>query len=144
DIKGGDLQGYKRQKPGFDSVREELEGAIADHGEAAGIHPKVYDGFQKKTVILKRIRELKPAVAKLYEVLNESEVYYEDAREGDIIRMAKSILSAAHLDSKPALLAVFEETLKYRSQYAEKAAATRRKNEEARAVEADHVESNGK
>ncbi len=136
DIKGGDLQGYKRQKPGIEGVIQELESAFTAHGDAAGIHPNVYQSFTAKTALLSQIRALRPVVAKLHEVLSESEVYYEDAREGDIIRMSKAILDAANHDNKPSLLAVFEKTLTYRSQYAEKAAATRRKNEEAKANDA--------
>ena len=131
DLPGGDMQGYQRQKPGFDLVVAELESVMAAHGDEAGIHASVYEGFKDKTALLTQIRALKPAVAKLYEVLGESEVYYEDSRERDITRMAKNVLDAAHHEGKNALLALFEKTLTYRSQYAEKAAATRRKNEEA-------------
>jgi hypothetical protein len=131
DIRGGDMQGYMRQKPGFDLVGPELERVMATHGDEAGIHPGVYGSFKEKTALLSQIRALKPAVAKLYEVLCESEVYYEDSRERDITRMAKNVLDAAHHEGKASLLPLFEKTLSYRSQYADKAAATRRKNEDA-------------
>lgn len=131
DIRGGDLQGYQRQKPGFDLVVAELARVMPTNGDAAGIHANVYQAFNDKTALLTQIRSLKPAVAKLYEVLCESEVYYEDSRERDVTRMAKTVLDAAHHEDKAPLLAVFEEMLRYRSQYAEKGAATKRKNEEA-------------
>ncbi|MDC0747514.1 hypothetical protein [Polyangium mundeleinium] len=132
DIKGGDLQGYKREKPGLLEVLVELASAIPSHGDAAGIHPNTYDQIVQTTEVLTHIRALKPAAAKLVEILNESEVYYEDLREGQIIRVAKNALDTAKLENKPGILASFEKTMKYRSQYAEKAAATRRKNEEAK------------
>ncbi|UQA61820.1 hypothetical protein [Polyangium aurulentum] len=132
DVKGGDLQGYKREKPGIAEVLEELASAIPSHGDAAGIHPNTYQQIVEATEVLAQIRALKPAAAKLLEILNESEVYYEDLREGQIIRIAKSAIDTARLENKPSLLANFEKTMKYRSQYGEKAAATRRKNEEAK------------
>jgi hypothetical protein len=131
DIMGGEIQGYQRQKPGFDLAAAELESVMATHGDAAGIHASVYGGFKEKTALLTQIRTLKPAVAKLLEVLCESEIYYEDSRERDITRMAKTVLDAAHHEGKASLLPLFEKTLSYRSQYADKAAATRRKNEDA-------------
>jgi hypothetical protein len=132
DIKGGDLQGYKREKPGLAEVLEELASAMPSHGDAAGIHPNTYEQIVQATQLLSQIRALKPAAAKLVEILNESEVYYEDLREGQIIRVAKNAIDTAKLENKAGILASFEKTMKYRSQYAEKAAATRRKNEEAK------------
>ena len=66
DMKGGDLQGCKRQKPGLEAVIEELSQGVAVHGDAAGIHPSVYQSFGAKTALLAQIRALKPAAAKLY------------------------------------------------------------------------------
>ena len=71
DIRGGDLQGYQRQKPGFELVLAELVSVMATNGDEAGIHASVYQGFTDKTTLLTQIRTLKPAVAKLYEVLCE-------------------------------------------------------------------------
>jgi hypothetical protein len=123
-----DKQGYCREKPGLLAVIDELPDAIAKYSEPAKIHMGIYLGFLEKTEIINNIRAIKPVVAKLHEALEESELFYEDAREADIARIAKDVLDA--VAQCPDILAAFEDTLKYRSQYAEKAVATRRKNEE--------------
>jgi hypothetical protein len=126
----GGMQRCKRQKPGFDDVCLELADTVETFGDAAGIHPKLYAGFLQKTEYLARIRALLPAIKALYEAMVESELYYEDAREGDIIRMVKCVLDAHGHSDQPGLLAAFEKTIKYRSQYAKKSANTRRKKKE--------------
>lgn len=128
-LKDGEMQGCQRQKPGVEEVQAELKLAMPVYGAMAGIHPNVYQDFEKKTDLLTQIRAAKLEVGQLYEALCESEVFYEDVTERDLIRMSKMVVDTAHHDNNPGLLAVFEKTLKYRSQYAEKAAATRRKKE---------------
>jgi hypothetical protein len=69
---------------------------------------------------------------KLAEVLRETEIALEHAREGDVAVMAKAIQTTAqHIDAT--VTGTFENTLHYYSQIGDKAAATRRKNEEAKA-----------
>jgi hypothetical protein len=135
DIIAGDLSGYKREKPGIEEVVVELPAAIALHGDAARLHPSLLDGFQTNTMILGKIRALRPLVAKLLEVLEESEIFYEDAREADIVRIATAVLAVARYEDSPALLAAFEKTLTYRAQYAKKGLATRKQNEKPKKTE---------
>lgn len=132
NIKTDDKQGYRREKPGLDAVIEELPNAMAQYAEPAAIHMGVYQGFLAKTETIRNIRSLRPVVAALNEALEDSELFYEEAREADIVRIAKDVLDA--VGEFPDILAAFEKTMKYRSQYAEKAVATRRKNEEEAAA----------
>lgn len=129
DIRDKQRQGFRREKPGFADVEAELAVAMPAVGDQAGIHASVYQGFVDKTQLLGEIRKWLPMVAKLHEALEESLIFYEDAREGDIKRIADAVESAASQTAKSNLLSHFDKTLQYRSQYAEKAAATRRKNE---------------
>ena len=132
DIAAGELQAYKREKPGIEEVEVELPAAFALHGEAARLHPALLESFQKNTLTLAQIRAILPLAMKLVEVLQESEVFYEDAREADIVRIVTAIRAVAQYEDSPALLAGFEKTIEYRAQYGKKAAATRRQNEAAK------------
>ncbi|MDI1430049.1 hypothetical protein [Polyangium sorediatum] len=129
DVRSGGLNRYRRSKPGIERVLGELAKAMPAHGDEARIHADTYKEILETAETLALIRKDKHGVVKLAEVLCESEVYHEDRLESLISRLGKSVIDSAHDDKKPGLLAVFEETLTYRSMYADKAAATRKKNE---------------
>ncbi|MDC0748389.1 hypothetical protein [Polyangium mundeleinium] len=132
DLTNGTLTGAQREKPGFLGVFDELSKAIPQYGETLGMHPGIWLNIVDKTATLDEIRALKKDVLKLAEVLEESELYYEDAREADISRIGQFVdATARHGD--PSVQAAFNKTLEYRSQYAKKAADKRRKNKQARA-----------
>lgn len=135
DIKGGDMQGFRRSKPGIDGVISELSQVMPLHGDDARIHPSTYQEITTTLTLLTKIAELRPDADKLAEVLRESQVFYEDKLEALLSRVGKNVIDTAKEEEKPGLLAIFEKTLRYRAQYAEKAAATRRKNEEAQGTE---------
>jgi hypothetical protein len=127
DYAPGAQVGLKHEKPGIDDVLKELaaakNGALAD----AGIAPDVVTRIETRTTKLKEIRDRKLDAKKLYEGLSETEAHLENAREGDIAVVARGAQTAAqHLDAGTA--AQFEATLKYYSQIADKAVATRKKN----------------
>jgi hypothetical protein len=128
-----DLHGLQQEKPGMGSVIAELAGAIPKYGDAANIHPKVYASFLANTEVIATLRALKPVVALIYQAIEHSEIHYEDAREFNIAVMVNNVIDAARADNT--LLSAFKDTIEYRSQYADKAAATRRKNEELKALE---------
>ncbi|MDI1476651.1 hypothetical protein [Polyangium sp. y55x31] len=131
DLINGTLAGAQREKPGFSDVFDELSKALPQYGETLGIHPGIWPKIVDKTATLDEIRALKKVVLKLAEVLEESEVYYEDAREADISRVGGFVdTTIRHGD--PSVEAAFHKTLAYRSQYARKAADQRRKNKQAR------------
>ena len=131
DLANGKLAGAQREKVGFPEVFDELSKAIPQYGETLGIHLSVWQRIVDKTATLDEIRALKKDVLKLAEVLQESEVYYEDAREADISRIG-GFVDATALHGDPSVQAAFHKTLEYRSRYAKKAADQRRKNKQAR------------
>ena len=131
DLPAGGTQGLKYEKHGFDEVIVELEkaktGALANAGIALDIVTRIED----RTAKLAEVRKKKAEAEKLAEVLRETEAELEHAREGDIALVAKGAQTAAqHVD--PNLAAHFEKTSKYYSQIGDKAAATRRKNAQAK------------
>jgi len=134
DLPRGGKQRLRRERPSFDKVEKELAQSIPAHGTTAGIPAAPYDHFVECTERLKQIREAKHLVAKLAEVLDESEAHYEHERETDISHIADAVRSAAHRKNR-SLTAHFEETLRYNSEPGEKAVRTRRKNAQAQAEE---------
>jgi len=130
DIKHGELSRYKRSKPGCAGVLADLAAAMPEHGNEARIHPDCYAEIVEATQVLQQIRAQRPEADKLAEVLRESEAFYEDKLEGLISRLGKTVLDTAKDENKPGLLATFESTLQYRTQYADKGVATRRKNQQ--------------
>ncbi|MRG93175.1 hypothetical protein [Polyangium spumosum] len=132
DLVNGTLTGAQREKPGFLGVYDELSKAIPQYGAILGIQTTIWDAIVEKTITLDEIRAIKKHVLKLAEVLEESEMYYEDAREADISRLC-GFVDATIQHGDPSVQAAFQATLAYRSQYAKKAVNTRRKNKQARA-----------
>ncbi|MDI1443445.1 hypothetical protein [Polyangium sp. 6x1] len=130
DLKHGEMQKLKRSKPGCAGVIADLAAAMPGHGSEARIHPDWYAEIVEIKQTLEVIRAQRPEADKLAEVLRESEAYYEDRLEGLISRVGKAVVDTAKEENKPGLLATFESTLQYRAQYAEKSAATRRKNQQ--------------
>ena len=129
DYAPGALVGLKHEKPGLDAVLLELAEAKNGPLAAVGIAVDVVTRIETRTTTLHEIRSHKFAAKKLYEVLAETEADLENAREGDIALVARGVQTAAqHLDAGTA--AQFETTLKYYSQIADKAVATRKKNAE--------------
>lgn len=121
------LVGLKHEKPGIDDVMRELDQAKNGALAALGIALDVVTRIETRTTVLKEVRSKKALAQKLFEVLAESEADLENAREGDIALIARSAQTATqHIDGGTA--ANFEQTLKYYSQIADKAAATRKKN----------------
>ncbi len=127
DFAPGAQVGLKHEKPGFNDVLGELQRAKNGALGAAGISAEVVARIETRTITLEAIRNQKEAARKLYEVLGETEADLENAREGDIALIARAAQAAAqHLDA--GMAAHFETTLKYYSQIADKAVATRRKH----------------
>ena len=121
------LVGLKHEKPGIDALLHELAQAKNGALGALGISQDVVTRIENRTAILEEVRAKKAIAKKLHEVLAETEADLENAREGDIALIARSAQAATqHIDGGTA--AHFEATLKYYSQIADKAAATRKKN----------------
>lgn len=127
DLAPDGLVGLKHEKPGVDEVLKELDRAKGGALAAAGISLDVVTRIETRTASLADVRAQKINARKLYEVLTETEADLENAREGDIAIVARGAQTARqHLDAGTG--AHFEATLKYYSQIADKAVATRRKN----------------
>lgn len=132
DLAPDALVGLKHEKPGIAGVLEELDRAKSGALAAAGIALDVVTRIETRTARLADVRAQMSNARKLFEVLTETEADLENAREGDIAIVARGAQTAKqHLDAGTA--AHFEATLKYYSQIADKAVATRKKN----AAEAD-------
>lgn len=126
DLPPGDTQRRRQEQDGIDEVIVELAQAASKHG-AAGITTEIYNRFLACNAEIEQIRAARPKAEKLAEVLLESEIYKEDVREGLISMMCKAVKTAAQHDD-PSITALYEKTLKYNAQAAEKAVKTRRKN----------------
>ena len=127
DYAPGAQVGLKHEKPGIDDVLEELDRAKSGALAAAGIALDVVTRIETRTTRLAEVRAQISNARKLFEVLTETEADLENAREGDIAIVARGAQTATqHLDAGTA--AHFEATLRYYSQIADKAVATRRKN----------------
>ncbi|UQA59496.1 hypothetical protein [Polyangium aurulentum] len=135
DLPPGGTARLKREKDGFAVMYKELADSVPAQGAKAGIASEIYQRFVDRTATLEKIRQKRAEAEKLAEVLRETEIALENAREGDVAVMAKAIQTTAqHID--PTVTGTFENTLRYYSQIGDKAAATRRKNEEAKAEDA--------
>jgi hypothetical protein len=136
------MVGLKREKLHFNAALNELVQAKAGALDKIGIANTSVDRIEARTSKLAAIRTQRDIAAKLVEVLDETEAYLEDAREGDIAVVAKAIqASGKHIDA--GVLASFEATLSYYSQNAEKAVATRRRNAKAKDQDDDPAPTGG-
>ena len=119
-----------REKEEFEGLKTEWATAMAGPLGPEVIPAPLYQRFLDRTSLLEKIRLRLAEAEKLAEVLRESEAFIEDEREGDIALVAKAARTAIQYKGT-SFEAAFENTLKYYSQFADKAVATRRKNAEA-------------
>lgn len=99
----------------------------------AGIPQDIYDHFVMCNQTIDLIDERLAIAAKQVEVLRESRAFYIDARQNDISLMVDAMRSRAQRRKDTSLLVPFEPVIKYAGQIGEKAAQTRKKNEQAKA-----------
>jgi len=128
DLPPTGMQGARGVQPNIEGVLEELATAIPKYGNDLEIHPDVYTRILAATA---RIPELTKAVTQLekaLEVAKESLVRVVNNREEDISEVGAKASDKGTRGKKGDLLVHFERTIKYRSQIAEKAAKTRKKN----------------
>jgi predicted house-cleaning noncanonical NTP pyrophosphatase (MazG superfamily) len=119
----------KREKPGFGSVLDELRTGLPKHGKTLGLSPDLLQKIEEETANIAKLEAARSDLAKLLEVVEESIALQEDEREQDITAVAEAAKKAAQRKD-PSVAAPFEKTMKYHSQVADKAVATRRKNAE--------------
>ena len=140
DYEEGGMQGLRTDMPGFQPMTLSLVEAMPLHGAAAGIVPADYDHFVMCNETVDMIDECLAIAVKQVEVLKESRAHHVDARQNDIGLMVDSMRSRAQRRKDPSILIPFEKVLKYYSQIAEKALATRKRNLEAQAEEEEGAE----
>lgn len=120
-------RGLRREKEGLAEVLAELGTSIPEHAPGASVFSEVHARILAATDTLEKVRQARALVDKLSQVLEASEAKIEHDRENDLSVLVDVIKSQAKRKDR-AIVTVFEKTLKYSSQIADKAAQTRRRN----------------
>ena len=128
----GALKGARAEKEGIDKVLAELAMAMPTAGAVAEVHPAIYQRVLDETAAIEKLRKHEIDLEAALEACRETRGKKENNREDDLSRIANQVEEKAARGRNTDLLADFEETLKYKSLFADKAAKTRRKNEEAK------------
>jgi hypothetical protein len=129
DLEDGALRGLLAKQDGLAGVLEEMARSVPAHGEEAGVSPRVYARIIESSNMIDTLARHERDIEKLLEVVRETRRKGEHDREHDIGLIADVVKSTAQRTGDTALLAAFEQTIRYRGQAAAKAARTRRKNE---------------
>lgn len=132
DLPEGATLGLRREQEGMADVVQEITANQDKWGAKAGVTPDEVAGIVTKTTQIAQIRAYRPAVAKLLEMLDETEAELDDQRDTLIRSVAGSVDVKALLVGEE-LFAKYEKTRAYRSAVGHKAAKTRKKNAEAEA-----------
>jgi len=132
DLPPGAMKGIRAEQDGIDAVVAELAKAAPESFDAADVPPQAYQRFVKRTAGLVRLRQLEIELAKAQEVIRETRAKMENDREDDVSVIAQAAQKAADKKKNAGIAAPFEQTIRYNSQTADKAAATRKKNAEAK------------
>ena len=101
----------------------------------AGITSNEVASIVTMTAQIAQIRAYRPAVAKLLEMLDETEAELDDKRD-TLIRSVAGSVDVKALTAGEELVAKYEKTRAYRSAAGHKAAKTRKKNVDAEAAQA--------
>ena len=139
DLHDGALKGLRAKKNGLPRVLDELARSMAARGEEAGVSLRVYTSIVESTGKIETLEGHERELEKALEVVRETRRKLEHDREHNISMIADVVRSTAQRTGDTALLAAFEETIRYHGQIAAKAAQTRRKNAAAK----DEVEGPG-
>ena len=143
DLAPNAMQGTRGVQPNIEGVLEELATAIPKYGNDLEIHADIYPRIVAATAVIPELTKQVSQLEKALEVAKESLVRAVNNREEDISEIGAKAADKGTRGKKSDLLAQFEKTIKYRSQIAEKAAQTRKKNA-AGAGEADGNAGDGK
>jgi hypothetical protein len=135
DLAEGATQGMRREQEGIADVIQEITANQEKWGPKAGVTPEEVAGIVTMTAQIAQIRAYRPAVAKLLEMLDETEAELDDKRDTLIHTVAGSVDVKA-LTVGEELIAKYEHTRAYRSAAGHKAAKTRKKNADAAAPKA--------
>lgn len=127
DIPPGGLQGLRNEQPGIDGVLLELAHALPNYGDMAEVHGAFHSRIMDASTNIDKLAAHEMVLEKQLEVVRETKAQLINNREYDIGSVAAKVSESATRQKKPELLAVFEKTLRYRSQIGVKASATRKK-----------------
>lgn len=131
DLAPNAMQGARGEQPNIEGVLEELSTAIPQYANDLEIHPDIYPRIVAANAAIPALTTQVKQLEKLLEVAKESLVRLVNNREEDIADIGARAADKGTRGKKGELLVHFERTIKYRSQIAEKAAKTRKKNAEA-------------
>ncbi len=128
DLPHDAIRYLRNAKPGLESVATELASSLPVHGEQAGVPTAVYQRFVADGDAIEKLREHEAVLAKALEVVRETIAKKAHDRENTVSQIVDAVKSTAQRTGNTAILAPFQKTIEYTSQYALKAAETRRKN----------------
>jgi hypothetical protein len=131
DLPAGVLALLNKEHENVDDALKELDANVPQSGAACGVPDDAYQQVRTCTDNINRIRAARADVAKLLEVLDESEAKFVHERERGLSRISKAVRDKAHDKDDPTLLAPFQKVIAYVAQIAKKAVATREKNKAA-------------
>lgn len=137
DLPDGALKGLRAQQDGLPGVLGELTRSVPARGEEAGVSTRVHARIVESTGKIDTLAQHERDLDKALEVVRETRRKLEHDREHDIGLIVDVVKSTAQRTGDTALLAAFEQTIRYKNQIPAKAAQTRRKNADAR----DEVET---
>jgi hypothetical protein len=127
DLPENGTLGMRREQEGITEVVAEIKGNQEKWGAQAGVTVAEVAGIVTSTAQIAQIRLYRPAVAKLLEMLDETEAMLEDKRDTLIRTVAGSVDVKAMANGGEAT-AKYEKTRAYRSASGDKAAKARKKN----------------
>lgn len=130
DLAPNATQGARGEQPNIEGVLEELATAIPQYANDLEVHPDIYPRIVAATNAIPALTTHVKQLEKALEVARESLARLVNNREEDISDIGARAADKGTRGKKSELLGHFERTIKYRSQIAEKAAKTRRKNAE--------------
>lgn len=128
DLAPNAMQGARGVQPNIEGVLEELASAIPKYANDLEIHPDIHNRIVAATAAIPDLTTHVKQLEKALEIAKESLVRLVNNREEDISDIAARAADKGTRGKKGELLVHFERTIKYRSQIAEKAAKTRKKN----------------
>jgi vacuolar-type H+-ATPase subunit H len=131
DLPPGAMQGMRTEHEGVDDVVAEITANQATWGDKAGVTAGDFDQVTTSTQRIQLIDTYLGPARKMVEMLEETRAQEVDARERAISSIAKSAETRASKPANKVLLAKYEATRAYRSEFANKGAKTRKKNVEA-------------
>jgi hypothetical protein len=144
DLPPGAMHGMRRQQEGWEDVGYEITSNQATYGERAGITATDFNKFVALNSQYAQILAELPRVEKAVEVLTESVAHADNLRHRLITTFANSAEAHARAEGgDPTLLTAYEKTIAYRGVIADKAAKTRKKNEEAKKAQGDTAGESG-